>query len=102
MKYGNLGLFSSEMVPAVNYPMIIYGRRTKICVTPPHLSNCVPTVYLCKELIGVSVSEPSTGVPRDLFSIGINLKVRKHYGASVSVDRASVSHDKICALSLSL
>ena len=35
MKYSSLGLFSAELVPAVNYPRIIYGSRTKICVTVP-------------------------------------------------------------------
>ena len=33
MKYSSLGLFSAKLVPAVNYPRIIYGSRTKICVT---------------------------------------------------------------------
>ena len=39
MKYGSPGLFSAELVPAVNYPRIIYGSRTKICVTGPILTE---------------------------------------------------------------
>ena len=45
MKYGNLGLFLAEMVPAVNYPRIIYGRRTKICVTGPIFHNITVEIW---------------------------------------------------------
>ena len=43
MKYGSVGLFSAELVPAVNNPRIIYGRWTKICVTAlPRVVGDIP------------------------------------------------------------